>query len=94
MQKILRACDEASLVLILQAVSLSFSPSPSLSSVSTVAEVQFSPAAWIQAAHWSACASAPPSCLCSSDSLSNAAESLPVSDNLKIHLLTSTDTEN
>ena len=92
MQKILRACNEASPVLSLQAVSLSLSLS--LSSVSTVAEVQFIPAAWIQAARWSACANAPPSCLCSSDSLSSAAESLPVSDTLKIHLLTGADTEN
>ena len=62
----------------------------SVSAVSvTVDEDQFIPAAWIQAARWSACASAPPSCPCSSDSLSSAAESLPVSDTLRTHHLTS-----
>lgn len=50
---------------------------------STVEEDQFIPAAWIQAARWSACASAPPSCPCSSDSLSSAAECLPGSDILR-----------
>lgn len=66
----------------------------SLSSVSTADDSQFIPALWIQAARWSACASAPPSCLCSSDSLSSAAECLPVSDTLRTHPLSSAQTKN
>lgn len=65
----------------------------SLSSVRTVGDYQFIPAAWIRAARWSACASAPPSCPCSSDSLSSAAECLPVSDTLKTHPLGSAQTK-
>lgn len=72
---------------------LSSSGSLSPSSVSTVGEDQFIPAAWIQAARWSACASAPPSCPCSSDSLSSAAEFLPVSGTLRIHRLARAETE-
>lgn len=85
MQKIPRACDETSVI-----PSLQVSPS----SVSTVDEDQFIPAAWIRAARWSACASAPPSCPCSSDSLSSAAECPPVSDTLGTHPLTSAQTKN
>ena len=67
--------------------------SGSLSSVSTVEEDQFIPAVWIQAARWLACASAPPSCPCSLDSLSSAAEFLPVSDTLRTHRLPSAETK-
>lgn len=85
MQKILRACDEAPPVIPSLQIGLS--------SVSAVEEDQFIPAVWSPAARWSACASAPPSCPCSSDSLSSAAECLPVSDTLRIRRLTSAGTE-
>lgn len=82
MQKILRACDETSLIPSLQAVS-----------PSAAGEAQFIPAAWILGARWSACASAPPSCPCSSDSLSSAAGSPPESGTLRIHPLASAKTK-
>lgn len=66
--------------------------SGSPSSVSAAEEALLIPADWIQAARWSTCASAPPSCPYSSDSLSSAVESLPVNDTLRTRPLTSTDT--
>lgn len=55
-----------------------------------MSEDQFIPAVWTQAAHWSVCASAPPSGPCSSDSQSSAAEGLPVSDTPRKPRLTNT----
>lgn len=52
-----------------------------------------SPADWIRAARWWACASARPSSPCSSDSRSSAAAPPPVSGTLGTRPLTGTDTD-
>lgn len=84
MQEILSACDGASV-------------NPPSSGHCLLgqddADDRFTPAASIRAARWSACASAPPFCPCSSDSLSSAAKCLPASDSQGTHPLGSTQTQ-
>lgn len=81
MQEILSACDRASV-----------NP-PSSGHCLLGQGDRFTPAASIRAARWSACASAPPSCPCSSDSLSSAAKCLPASDSRGTHPLGNTQAQ-
>lgn len=84
MQEILSACDGASVNPLNSGQCLLGRDD---------ADDRFTPAASIRAARWSACASAPPSCPCSSDSLSSAAKCLPASDSRGTHPLGGTQTQ-